>query len=317
MPKRALHRTTLLLPLITLGLIAPLAPAMAGPSTEGVEQAPTARAFTADNRAAEISEVLEYCEKNKSRRNACTFTIDPAKDREYASAVKSMGNAVVNCTVDPIDVTRTVTLRTSSTDNIGGEISGSVTATGTVAAAVEVSALLANEMNTSTQTPNMKEGPTSTNGNKTTVTGGTKATGTLTAALAFQAAFKATYSKSWTSETTEATAYKTTVKPYDMLVFGASAAMRRVVGSLVTDRGKKIINIAVDSPSMVNNSTFVAQTYPVPGELCGRKRPSGDAAGDGDNGRSAQPELREVPAQGLVPRGALPTHEDTLLPAQR
>ncbi|MGW8887842.1 hypothetical protein [Streptomyces sp. NPDC055749] len=314
MPKRALHRSTLLLPLITLGLIAPLAPAMAG---TGADSVPTARAFTADNRPAKISDVLEYCEKNKSRSNACTFTIDPAKGREFATAVKSLGNAVVNCTVDPIDVTRTVTLRTSSTDNIGGEISGSVTATGTVSATGEVSTSLGNDITSNHKTPNLKEGPTSENGTKTSVTAGAKASGTMTAALAFQAAFKATYSKSWTVDNTEATAYKSTVKPYDMLVFGASAAMRRVVGSLVTDKGQRISNIAVDSPSMVNSSTFVAQTYPVPDSLCGRKRPTGNTAGDGDTGRSAKPQLREVPAQGLVPRGALPTHEDALLPAER
>ncbi|MFJ7493937.1 hypothetical protein ACIQZB_22420 [Streptomyces sp. NPDC097727] len=316
MPKRVLRRSTLALPLITLGLIAPLAPAMADEGRAGAEQVPTARAFTADNRAAKVSEVLKYCKKNKARRSACTFKIDPTKDREYATAVKSLGNAVVNCTVDPISVDRTVTLRTSSTDNIGGEISGSVTATGTVSATGEVSTGLANETNMTNTTPNLKEGPTSTNGNKTTVTGGAKATGTLTAALAFQAAFKATYSKSWTVDNTETTTYKTTVKPYDMLVFGASAAMRRVVGSLVTDRGKRITNIAVDSPSMVNSSTFVAQTYPVPDSICGRKRPAQNTAGDDDNTRSAQAELREVPAEGLVPRGTLPEREDALPPAQ-
>ncbi|MFC9242757.1 hypothetical protein ACFT7S_01570 [Streptomyces sp. NPDC057136] len=314
MPKRALHRSTLLLPLITLGLIAPLAPAMA---EEGADSVPTARAFTADNRPAKISDVLEYCEKNKSKRNACTFTIDPTKDREFATAVKSLGNAVVNCTVDPIDVTRTVTLRTTSTDNIGGEISGSITATGTVSATGEVSTSLGNDITSNHKTPNLKEGPTSENGTKTSVNAGAKASGTMTASLAFQAAFKATYSKSWTVDNTEATAYKSTVKPYDMLVFGASAAMRRVVGSLVTDQGNKINNIAVDSPSMVNSSTFVAQTYPVPDSLCGRKRPPGNTAGDDDTSRSAQSQLREVPAQGLVPRGVLPTSQDALPPAQR
>ncbi|MFG2629409.1 hypothetical protein [Streptomyces sp. NPDC048473] len=316
MPKRALCRSTLVLPLITLGLIAPLAPAMADEGPRSMEQVPTARAFTAGNRAAKVSEVLKYCEKNKARRSSCRFKIDPAKDREFATAVKSLGNAVVNCTVDEINVDRTVTLRTTSTDNIGGEISGSVTATGTVAATGLVTTSAANETTMANTTPNMKEGPTSTNTNKTTVSGLATASGTLTASLAFQAAFKATYSKSWTVDNTETTTYKTTVKPYDMLVFGASAAMRRVVGSLVTDRGKKIIGIAVDSPSMVNSSTFVAQTYPVPDSICGRKRPAQNTAGDDDNTRSAQGELREVPAEGLVPRGALPEREDALPPAQ-
>ncbi|MFE1552794.1 hypothetical protein [Streptomyces sp. NPDC058718] len=303
---------------LALGLTAPLAlltpPAAAEEAPGETPAAPVARAVTADGRPARIADVLEYC---GTKRTACSFTIDPKRDREYASAVKSLGNAVVNCTKSDMGVDRTVTLRTSSTDNIGGEISGKITAEGTVTASGEVTTNLSNDITSENKTPNLKDGPTSTNGTKTTVAGGGKVAGSLSAKLAFEAAFKATYSKSWTIENTEATVYKTTVKPYDMLVFGASASMRRVVGDLVTDTGKKILNVSVDSPSMVNSSTFVAQTYAVPDNLCGRKRPTGDTASDTDNadtgtGGGLRHAAREVPATRAVPRGADPKREVVL-----
>lgn len=312
MSTRTLRRTSLFLPLLTLALAAPLAPALAD-SGEAPQDAPIARAFTADKRAAKVEEVLKYCD---TKRSACRFAIDPSRTRDYTTAVKSLGNAVVNCTVDPMSVDRTVTLRTSSTDNIGGEISGKVTAEGTVSASGEVTTNLSNETSSSNKTPNLKDGPTSENGNKTNVSGGAKASGSMSAKLAFEAAFKATYSKSWTVDNTETTTYKTVVKPYDMLVFGASSAMRRVVGTLTTDQGGKVTGIAVDSPSMVNSSTFVAQTYAVPDNLCGRTRPAPNTTGDDDNKPASTGRLQEVPSQGLVPAGELPKREEALLPAQ-
>ncbi|MCD2463989.1 hypothetical protein MBT42_10490 [Streptomyces sp. MBT42] len=301
---------------LSLGLTAPLAllapPAAAGSVEDGPGETPVARAVTADGRAAKIADVLEYC---GTKRTACSFTIDPKQDREYVTAVKSLGNAVVNCTVSDMGVDRAVTLKTSSTDNIGGEISGKITAEGTVTASGEVTTNLSNEINSNHKMPNLKDGPTSEIGTKTNVAGGAKVAGSLSAKLAFEAAFKATYSKSWTIENTESTTYKTTVKPYDMLVFGASAAMRRVVGSLVADNGKKILGVVVDSPSMVNTSSFVAQTYAVPDKLCGRKRPVGDTQPDGDNsptGPGLRTAAREVPAARAVPPGADPKREVVL-----
>ncbi|MFI2738908.1 hypothetical protein [Streptomyces sp. NPDC018711] len=306
------------LPVLVLALAAPLT-LLSPPATaeEGPGETPAPRAVAADGRPAKIADVLEYC---GTRRTACTFTIDPKQDREYATAVKSLGNAVVNCTKSDMSVDRTVTLRTSSTDNIGGEISGKISAEGSISVSGEVTTNLVNDMTMENKTPNLKDGPTSTNGTKTSVATGGKVAGSMSAKLAFEAAFKATYSKSWTIDNTEATTYRTTVKPYDMLVFGASAAMRRVVGSLRTDKGARILGIRVDSPSMVNNSTFVAQTYAVPDMLCGRKRPASDTAPDGDNTRTVpgfQHGTREVPATRAVPPGADPKREVVLPSAAR
>ncbi|MFF2780314.1 hypothetical protein ACFVU3_36070 [Streptomyces sp. NPDC058052] len=321
----ACRRHTVLLPAVSilLGFAVSLAPPAGAAAEEGPGETPVPRAFTADGRPAEVADVLKHC---GTERAGCAFTIDPKLSREYATAVKSLGNAVINCTQSDMNVDRTVVLRTSSSDNIGGEISGKIAAEGTVSASGEVTTNLSNDISSENKTPNLKDGPTSTNGTKTTVAGGAKAAGSLSAKLAFEAAFKATYSKSWTTEHTETTAYKTTVKSHDMLVFGASASMRRVVGSLVSRSGQRIVGIAVDSPSMVTSSTFIAQTYAAPAGVCGGTRPPGTTAPAPAPGPAPAPApgpgsavpgpvpAPEVPATRAVPPGAAPKHV-VLLPA--
>ncbi|MFB7612152.1 hypothetical protein [Streptomyces gardneri] len=306
----ACHRRALLLPALSvlLGLAAVSLAPPAGAAEEGPGETPVPRALTADGRPAKVGDVLKRC---AAKRSACTFKIDPKLGREYATAVKSLGNAVINCTQSDMAVERTVTLKTGTTDNIGGEISGQITAEGTVGASGQVTGSLANETAMEHKTPQLDKGPTSSMGNKTTVSGGATAAGSMSARLAFEAAFKATYSKSWTVESAEETAYKTTVKPHDMLVFGASAAMRRVAGSLVADTGQRIVGIVVDSPSMVTSSTFIAQTYAAPAGVCGGTRPTGNTAptpapGPAPAPAPGPPSAVEVPAARVVPPGAEP-----------
>ncbi|WP_033208523.1 hypothetical protein [Streptomyces wedmorensis] len=289
---------------------APLAAPRGAAAEEGPGETPVPRALTADGRPAKVADVLKHC---GAARSACAFTIDPKLSREYVTAVKSLGNAVINCTQSDMAVDRTVTLKTGSTDNIGGEISGKITAEGAVSASGEVTTNLSNDITSENKTPNLKDGPTSTNGTKTSVAGGAKVSGSLSAKLAFEAAFKATYSKSWTIENTETTVYKTTVKAHDMLVFGASAAMRRVVGSLVARTGQRIIGIVVDSPSMVTSSNFIAQTYAAPAGVCNGTRPAGTTAPAPAPGPGPAPApgpgpvtAAEVPAVRAVPPGAEP-----------
>ncbi|MFF0429192.1 hypothetical protein ACFYUJ_33060 [Streptomyces sp. NPDC004520] len=301
------RRPRAVLPVLVLGLAAPLA-LLAPPAAAeaGPDETLVPRALTADGRPAKVGDVLKYC---GSKRSACTFKIDPKLGREYVTAVKSLGNAVVNCTQSDMAVERTVILRVSSTDNIGGEISGKIAAEGTVSASGEVSTNLVNDITNENKTPNLKDGPTSTNGTKTSVAVGGKVAGSMSAKLAFEAAFKATYSRSWTVENTETTAYKSTVKAHDMLVFGASIAMRRVVGSLVANTGQRILNIAVDSPSSVSSSMFVAQTYAAPTGLCNGTRPTGPTAptpAPGPAPAPGPPAAAEVPAARAVPPGAEP-----------
>ncbi|MCX4983902.1 hypothetical protein [Streptomyces sp. NBC_00572] len=312
----AIHRRAVLLPALSVLLVlaaASLAPP-AGAAEEGPGETPVPRALTADGRPAKVADVLKHC---GTKRNACTFEIDRKLGREYATAVKSLGNAVINCTQSDMAVERTVTLKTGTTDNIGGEISGQITAEGTVSATGAVSTNLTGEISSENKTPDLDKGPTSANTAKTTVAGGATASGSLSARLAFEAAFKATYSKSWTVENTEETVYKTTVKPHDMLVFGASAAMRRVAGSLVADTGARIIGIVVDSPSMVTSSNFIAQTYAAPAGVCGGMRPTGNTAptpAPGPGRALAPASAAEVPAARAVPPGAEPKHV-VVLPA--
>ncbi|WP_416969634.1 hypothetical protein [Streptomyces sp. 4F14] len=266
-----MRRTALLVPAVLTSL-ALATPVSAAPLPEGDPgPPPAARAVGPDGKPAKVEDVLKYCETKKS---ACSFRINRVLTREFATAVRSLGNSVVNCTQSDMNIERVVTLHASSTDNIGGEITGKVTAEGTVNTTGSVTTNLANESSNTHKTPDLSKGPTDETGTKTTVSGGATVSGSLTARLAFEAEFKATYSKSWTVETTEQTTYKTTVKAHDVLVFGASAAMRRVTGNLLTDIGSKILGISVDSPSMVNTSSFVAQTYAAPPNVCQGIRPA-------------------------------------------
>ncbi|QDN93372.1 hypothetical protein [Streptomyces sp. RLB3-6] len=83
--------------------------------------------------------------------------------------------------------------------------------------------------------------------------GGAQGSGKIGASLSakavFQTAFKGQYQHVWTAKHTESTSYRMTVKPGDALVFGASAAMQRIQGTLTTNQGQAVRNVIVDSPS--------------------------------------------------------------------
>ncbi|MFJ7779369.1 hypothetical protein [Streptomyces yangpuensis] len=300
---------------LAASLAGPL-PALASPSGSAREPGPmpAPRAVTADGRPAKIADVLENC---RSKPSGCSFQIDRKLGIEFATTVRSLGNAVVNCTQNDMNVERVVTLHAVTTDNINGEISGSVTAEGSIQASGEVTTNLGNESGTTHKSPDLSKGPTTEAATKVTVGGGAKVAGGTSARLAFQAAFKAAFSKTWSVDTTETTTYKSVVKAHDMLVFGATVAMRRIVGQLNTGAGS-VLNVAVDSPSMVNDSHFIAQTYTAPDGLCSGKRPPGDSSGDNDNTRPApgpgrlRGSLREIPAATAVPSGATPRREVVL-----
>ncbi|MFE5084458.1 hypothetical protein [Streptomyces mirabilis] len=235
---------------------------------------PTARAYGKDGRPLKsLRPVLEYC---RSKRGGCQFAIDKkALPLQFFSAVKSFGNSVINCTKSDINVDRRVDLETGSQDNILGEITGSVALEGQVQVSGEVSAGVSGEGGITFKTPNMKEGPMSEMTAKGGAQGSGKIGGSLSAKAAFQMAFKAQYQHVWTAKQTESTTYRMTVKPGDALVFGASAAMQRIQGTLTTNQGQAVHNVTVDSPSTVNSSSFIATTITAPGNTCDRLRPSG------------------------------------------
>ncbi|MFG2818713.1 hypothetical protein ACGFX4_04715 [Kitasatospora sp. NPDC048365] len=219
----------------------------------------------------------------------CSFRIIPGLTREITSAVASVGNAVINCTNKPIDIVRTVVLESSTTDNIAGEISGRAALEGTIDNTTDVSGSVSGSNKTEVThtdiTAPSDKGPNSETTNGGSISVGGSATGAaqlkLSAKASFELAFKATYSHEWKRTSTETTQVKFTVKSGDELQFGTMNAMTRTVGELtVGGIGKLIKNIIVDSPSTVNVSTVVAQTFSATGR-CLSLRPGGRALGGG------------------------------------
>ncbi|GAB1820436.1 hypothetical protein [Herbidospora sp. RD11066] len=260
------------LPAAALALFSPVA-ASAAPEPAP----PVARAFDGERPLPSVRPVAEHCAKEAS---GCRFTVDKAASGDFYSAVKSLGNAAVNCTDDPIRVDRQITLKTGSSDNLGGDITGNITTEGQLNGSGEVTAGVNAEGSGSFDTPDKQKGPTATVGGKAGANGSGKLGGALGLKGAFQGAFKLAYQRTWNREHTETTTYSTTVRPGDALVFGASAAMQRVAGSIGSPGGLSIRNIVVTGPSSVNTSTFYAETFVVGGSNCEQVVPNKKVAPD-------------------------------------
>ncbi|MEU9888427.1 hypothetical protein [Sphaerisporangium sp. NPDC051011] len=305
--------------LLPAAALVALVPAAA--SATPLPEVPTARAFDGDKPLASPDKAIKKCAEHPE---GCRFAIDADASGEFRSAVKSLGNAVINCTIDPIKVTRQVTLRTSSSDNLGGEITGKISAEGTINASGEVTAGVTAEGSGSFDTPNKQQGPSATVGAKAGANGSGKLAGALGVKGAFEGAFRLQYQRTWTTEQTESTSYDVTVQSGDVLTFGASSAMQRVAGT-ITVGGLQVRNVVVDGPSSVNTSSFVADTYTAPGGTCQRLRPQGKTAADdtakrlaGDPGRLA-PVARDgglLTPLAAVPPGSRPK-EHVVFTAER
>ncbi|GAA2840512.1 hypothetical protein GCM10010441_75920 [Kitasatospora paracochleata] len=88
---------------------------------------PTAQALDGERPLVSTREVTSLCDQ----ASACSFRMYGAP-REFMGSVLSVGNGAINCTDGDMEIERTVTFVTSSTDNIGGEISGSAAVEGGV-----------------------------------------------------------------------------------------------------------------------------------------------------------------------------------------
>ncbi|MFD8575801.1 hypothetical protein ACFV1H_10820 [Streptomyces virginiae] len=271
-------------------------------------EVPTPVAYEGTTPLASTRKVTEYC---ASHPGGCRFEINRAASGEYYSAVKSLGNAVVNCTKDAITVAREVTLRTSSSDNLGGEITGKISIEGTITTSGEVTAGVNAKGSGEFSTPDKSKGPTATVGAEAGASGSGKIAGSLGVKGAFEGAFKLAYQRSWTTEHTEKTTYNTTVRPGDALVFGASSAMQRIAGEITTGSGLGIRKVVVDGPSTVNSSTFVADTFTVPGNTCDRLRPEG-RTGTEDTTTTPTPPRGLTPVN--LPEGSRFKDRDVLAP---
>ncbi len=282
-PRRA-ALAAVLGPGVALAVMVPSVPSAAAPEAGKLPPFPVAEVLDGEKKLASVKEVTSLCERVK----ACDFRMHGAP-REYVSAVLSVGNAAINCTDSDMVIDRTVTFVTSSTDNIAGQISGKAAIEGGVDTTVTVSGsgtATAGMVNGITNFgPNKDKGPYTEDQGKNTIEGTGTVAGSnalhLGAKATFELAFQASFSRQWQAVTTESTKVQFTVSPGDELQFGVVNAMSRTSGVLkVNDTGKLIKNVTVDSPSSVNVSSVVAQTYSVP-DKCLSLRPPGRSLGGG------------------------------------
>ncbi|MFD9264054.1 hypothetical protein, partial [Streptomyces sp. NPDC059538] len=173
-------------------------------------EVPVPVAYEGNTELATTQKVTEYC---ASHPGGCRFQINRAASGDYYSAVKSLGNAVVNCTKDEITVAREITLRTASSDNLGGEITGKIAIEGTINTSGEVTAGVDAKAKGEFSTPDKSKGPTATVGAEAGASGSGKIAGSLGVKGAFEGAFKLAYQRTWTTEQTEKTTYSTKVRP--------------------------------------------------------------------------------------------------------
>ncbi|MGW4649566.1 hypothetical protein [Kitasatospora sp. NPDC004289] len=276
-------RTAVLAPVAALAVLVPFALPSSAEDESGPPPPLVATAFDGEQRLATTKEVTDLCAQGAP----CTFRVDRAISREYLSAVMSLGNAAINCSDGEMQIDRTVTFVTSSTDNIGGEISGSAAVEGAIDGTVSASAAASvapGVVGGTTQWgPSKDKGPTTQDQAKTSVDVPVTVSGSnslhVGAKASFATAFKATYSHRWQSVNTESTRVVFTVAPGDEIQFGVLNAMVRTAGALTVDgTGKLIKNIAVDSPSTANVSAIVAQSFSSP-DKCLTLRPKGRSAG--------------------------------------
>ncbi|WP_338932696.1 hypothetical protein WEB32_30185 [Streptomyces netropsis] len=287
----------MLIPVVSAAALTAVAPPAGADPDTGVPPMPVARAYQGTTPLESPREVTRAC-----ALAGCRFQLQQEDNREYLTAVSSVGNAVINCTNSDILIDRTLAFETSSTDNVGGEISGSTTTEGTISTTGQITFDATKEVSTDStkdQTSdqshsqwgaNKNEGPTTEDvtktgtkdsnhiGTKDTAKIGTMNNVALGAKAAFQLAFKATFSHSWTAKQTETTRHQMTVKSGDIVVFGVQNAMVRVQGVLSADKKKmNVKDVTVDSPSTVNSSLLNAQSFTMPNK-CLTLRPKGRAA---------------------------------------
>ncbi|WP_146228446.1 hypothetical protein [Streptomyces sp. CG 926] len=286
---------------VVIALTTPATSAAAAATDPG-RTASAAQAFNGDKPLTSVKEVSDYC---AAHAGDCRFKVDRVASSEYHTTVKSLGNAVVNCTKEDIKVTRQVSLQISASDNLGGEITGQITLEGQLNATGSVTAGVSGEAGGTFKTPDQSKGPSA----EATAKGGANGSGTIggsaTLRAAFEGAFKLSYSKSWNTQQTESTSYEVIVKPGDALMFGASAAMQRVAGSVATGSGLGVRNVFVDGPSSVNTTTFVADTFTVPGNTCLKLRPAGKTGlEDTTTTPPAATRAAAAPATTQLPKGS-------------
>ncbi|MBL1104795.1 hypothetical protein JK361_09340 [Streptomyces sp. 5-8] len=158
--RAATRRALALLPVLSaLTLTAALPSAAAplgGPAGDGIGEMPEARAFDGKKPLKSVEEVTSLC--GRRERYNCSFKLAPERKKEFTSAVYSVSNGAINCTNSDMTIKRTVKLDTTSSDNIGGEISGSGTIEGTAWTDNEVSGSATGEVDAQQTLQNATKG---------------------------------------------------------------------------------------------------------------------------------------------------------------
>ncbi|MFF5531502.1 hypothetical protein ACFY71_03330 [Streptomyces cinerochromogenes] len=159
--RAATRRTLALLPVLSALTLTAALPSAAAPlrgqaADHGIGAMPTPRAFDGKKPLKSVDEVTSLC--GQRERYSCSFKLAPERKQEFTSAVYSVSNGAINCTNADMTIKRTVKLDTTSTDNLGGEISGSGTIEGTAWTDNEVSGSATGEVDAQQTLTNSAKG---------------------------------------------------------------------------------------------------------------------------------------------------------------
>ncbi|MEU2717677.1 hypothetical protein [Streptomyces sp. NPDC007205] len=251
---------------------------------------PKAQAFDGKKPLSSLKEVTDLCKQGKG----CRFIVDAV--REYRGGVISVGNAFLNCTDEDVSVQRRVTLWPRITDNIEGEINGRATDTGRVSNSSQVE-LSGTAEGSQTIRKNFRsyneemQKATSSNSTESETRGtlsgsiSSESTGSKESDQEYENSAGRTDSRTWDNSVRSDTEVEATAPAGDVLIWGYQEMGHRVKGTLkALGTSKYIKNVVVDEPSILQSSSFVAQTYTAPMGACLDTRP---AAGAGPAARSA------------------------------
>ncbi|MDX3763308.1 hypothetical protein [Streptomyces sp. AK02-04a] len=261
-----------------------LAAAPSSAADEHDRPMPKAQAFDGDKALSSVKDVTDLCSQGKG----CRFVVDAVQ--EYRGGVISVGNAFLNCTDHDIDVERYASLQPRITDNIGGDLSGRATNRGTInnSSQVEASGTATGSesvlVGRSTWNNEMQES-TAKSDNESTTEGrlsGTmsgQSTGSKAADQSFENSANRTYSRTWDNSVRSTTRIDATAPAGDVLTWGYVEMGHRVTGTLkAVGTSKYVKDVVVDEPSILESSSFVAQTYTAPKGACLDTRPITRAA---------------------------------------
>ncbi|MFD8395502.1 hypothetical protein ACFV2N_41530 [Streptomyces sp. NPDC059680] len=300
-PSRVHTLYALLVPLVSMSVVS-LAAAPASAADPHGHPMPEAQAFDGGKPLPSIKEVTDLCSLGKG----CRFAVDA--EQEYRGGVISVGNAFLNCTDHPIDVSRRVSLRPSIQDNIGGEISGRATRTGTIDGSSEVNLSGSAEgserisLRHEAYAPKNFEQATQENDESDTqgrlrgeISGSN--TGTQSSNQQFEKEGNRSYGRTWENSVESAMSIQATAPAGDVLTWGYVDMGHRIKGTLkAVGTSKYIKNVVVDEPSIVESSSFVTQTYTAPKGACLDTRPTRETGPEEFPAplRARKPEVRSV-----------------------